>query len=112
MAEIPHYLEVVKRRKDSLHIGREAWCRVHGKSRDEFADALTELSGQRISRAMTDHWLAEGDTKRQMPAAMEPFWEQLTRDALRIHTRKLPTSERDSAMKEIEALEYRAWRWA
>jgi hypothetical protein len=112
MAEIPQYMEIVKRRKDVLFIGREAWCRVYGKSREEFAEELSVASGQRISRAMTDHWLAEGDHRRQMPAAMEPYWESLTRDAVRIHTRKLPQSEHDDAVHAVNQQEWTAWRWA
>lgn len=102
MARTGHYELAVQERKDALHASLTAWCRREGKSRAEFADALSLATGQRITEVMIAHWLKRDDLKRQMPAPMEIYWRQITRP--------FPAREWGTAMAEIEAVEYRESR--
>lgn len=97
-----------KRRRDALHASLTAWCRKHRRSRDEFAYELQELSGRRTTSAIIANWLKDSDF-REMPPSLDGFWAELTGDMAHF-SRRLPQMERESAMREIGAAEYRESR--
>lgn len=98
MSEAAQYEQLVQERKDALHASLTAWCRREGKSRAEFADALSLATGQRVTAKMIENWLERGALQRQMPAPMEIYWRQIARP--------LPAREHDTALKDIETAEF------
>lgn len=102
MSRSAHYEQEVQERKDRLHAALTAWQRREGKSRAEFADAMSLTTGQRVTETMVKNWLERGAIQRQMPATMESYWRQITRP--------LPAREHDTALKSVETDEWQASR--
>ena len=103
MATSGHYELEVQERKDALHATLTAWCRREGKSRADFADALSLATGQRVTEVMIAHWLKRDELKRQMPAPMDLYWRQITRPLP-----LPPTREVNAAMQAIDWMEAQA----
>lgn len=100
MSTSTQYELEVQERKDRLYALLLTWQRREGKSRAEFADALSQATGQHVTETMVRNWLERGAMQRQMPATMEPYWLAITRFR--------PASERESAMQAINRMEAQA----
>lgn len=94
-------------RKAALYASLSGWCYREKKSRDEFADELSEISGRNVTRAILENWLRRDSDFREMPPSLDGFWAELTGDTAHF-SRRLPQSERESAMRAIDQMEAQA----
>lgn len=101
MSASTQYQIEVQDRKDWLHASLTAWQRREGKSREQFADALSLATGEKVTAKMVENWLERGALQRQMPATMEPYWRSITR------VMSLPpTRERHAAVGALDDAEF------
>ena len=80
-------------RKDELHAKLLAWQRREGKSRAEFADTLSRLTGQPVTESKLRNWIERGATQRRMPQEMEYYFNAITRQVPKSAGRELNRAE-------------------